>query len=94
MVKNAPNMKSLIFQGSIDNVSEITHDFMFKMLKDKDLAIIVQSLDRDRDRGNVYEMSIKDFLKGKGSTFYKKYMSIEIEFAEQYWMRYGTRDIE
>ena len=65
LVKNAPNLKNLIFQSSIDCVSQITHEFIFKMLNDEDLAIIVQSLDVDRDKGYEYEKNINDFLKGK-----------------------------
>ena len=93
LVSNAPNLKSLMFQSSIDCVSKITYEFIFKMLKNEDLAVIIQSLDHpdSRHRGDLYDKNLKDFLKEKGSTFYEKYKSMEIESWERYWMKLGDR---
>ena len=93
LVSNAPNLKSLMFQSSIDCVSKITYEFIFKMLKNEDLALIIQSLDHPdrRHRGDLYDKNLKDFLKEKGSTFYEKYKSMEIESWERYFMKLGDR---
>ena len=93
LAKNAPKLKCLILQGSIDFTSEITHEFIFKMMKNEDLVIIVESL-FDDDRMAVYEESIKDFLERKGSISYKKYQSVRLEHSMQWWKRYYTKDPE
>ena len=93
LAKNAPKLKCLILQGSIDFTSEISHEFIFKMMKNEDLVIIIESL-FDDDRIAVFEKSIKDFLERKGSISYKKYQSVRLEHSMQWWKRYYTKDPE
>ena len=87
LIKNAPKLKSLILYSSTDFAYEITHEFVFEMLKNENLLIMI-------DSGDKIDKSINNFMKGKGSIFYNKYNTMRKECWEQWWMKYFTKDPE
>ena len=93
LAQNSPKLKHLILQGSIDFASEITHEFIFNMMTNEDLVIIVESL-FDDDRREVFEKKMKEFLERKGSIFYNNYQSMRRELWKQWWMKHSTKHPE
>ena len=94
LIKNVPSLKSLILECLVDFVSEISRQFMFNMMMDEDVVIIVDSYVDYPDKSEIYEKSVKKFLKGKGPIFYKKYKSMRNEYLDQRWMRFGTKETD
>ena len=90
LIKKIPSLKSLNIGASIDFVSEISFQFMFKMLKDEDVVIMVGLA--EEDEMERYIKNIKHFLKKKGSIFYKKWKSLRRELCEQWWMSEYAKD--
>ena len=87
LIKNVPTLTSIILTAHSKFTSKISHQFMFKMLRDEDTIIIIAN-DGTTDKS---QRKTEKFFEKKGSAIHNKWKSMVTECSEQRWLQYHEK---
>ena len=90
LIKNVPTLTSIILKAHSNFATKISHQFMFKMLKDEDVIIITDNTVTYRTTDKS-QRKVEKFFEKKGSAIHSKWISMATEYSEQCWLQYHDK---